>query len=102
MGIPMKQPYTMENPPADDLAGLRNEVRYICRAAASRDANEARLLADGLLDDLLSSGVAFSWSGGTPAQARMNRHAAAVAMQAKEDQQRGIAAFAAANPAMVD
>jgi len=98
----MKQPYAMENPPANDLAGLRNKVRFICRAAAAGDAREARLQADDLLDDLLSAGAAFSWSGGATAQARLDAAAATAHAEAEEAQRRGIAAFAAACPAMVD
>jgi hypothetical protein len=50
-----------ENPPKNDLAGLRNQVRLIQVAVDNGDLQEVGLQLDGLLDDLLGSGVKFSW-----------------------------------------
>lgn len=74
----------------DDLAGLRNQVRMIANALEAGDTREAGLQLDGLLDDLLSSSVRFSWRG--PADAKRDR----------KQQAAGIAAYCLANPAMVD
>jgi len=88
MSIPMKQPYTFENPPQDDLAGLRNKVRMICRAAADGDLREAHLQADDLLDSLFVD-VSFSWNSPTAEEAEAQRR-------------RDVAAFVAECPTMVD
>jgi hypothetical protein len=51
----------MENPPANDLAGLRNQVRMIWRAMEDGRGIEARLGFIALIDDLSGASVIFSW-----------------------------------------
>jgi hypothetical protein len=78
----------IENPPADELAGLRNQVRLIYRAANNEDMREVRLELVALLDDLSTGRCKFSWGCNVEEE--------------QEALRRGIAAYCQENPSMVD
>jgi hypothetical protein len=52
---------TLENPPANDLAGLRNQVRMVWYAADRGEIGETKLQLSALIDDLSGSHVRFCW-----------------------------------------
>lgn len=52
----------LENPPKDDLAGLRNAVRLAWFAADRGELGEVKLQLEGLIDDLTAPRVRFQWA----------------------------------------
>jgi hypothetical protein len=70
--------------PENDLAGLRNQVRMIKRAALQGDVRETALQLDALLDDLHSPTVRFEWASAKERAAAAERNRENMAQAALE------------------
>lgn len=82
-------PYEIKMP-ANDKEGLRNALKKVYNQIESGNRREAMLQLIAVIDDLAPDRVHFEWMSTRARKASAKQQA------------RGIAAYALANPAMVD